>query len=355
MNCSSISYDAVMNRPRISVIVPVYNGAEHIEDCVSSILSQDYPTDKLEIFIVDGCSTDGTRNIIRKIKDDNPTLIVLDNPAKVKPAALNLAIRHSSGQFICIVDALSCLEPDYISTCAEVANSLGAENVGGAARPKSGTFTGKAAGLARLCRFGLGGGRYNNPDYEGYADTVYLGFYRREVFAKAGLFDEAIVRGQDIEMNCRLRRAGGKIYMCPRIKSHYHTRDSLLALATRMFRTGMWNVKKVQRNPDAFAPRHWVPFCFVTTMIALALLTLIWKPSLYIAGGILSLYLVANLIAATLLAAQKGLKYLPLLPLVFAIMHFCYGLGTISGFLRFGVPVRVLTKGAWRKMWSKQN
>jgi glycosyltransferase involved in cell wall biosynthesis len=341
-----MSDDVVTGEPKISVIVPVYNGAKNIETCLRSILSQDYAADKLEIFVVDGCSTDGTHEIVSELGKSNPAIRLLDNPRKVKPVALNLAIKQCSAELICIVDVLSCLESDYLSECVRVLQESGADNVGGAMRPVSKTFVGKAIAIARSSIFGLGGGRFHDPTHEGYVDTVYLGFYRREVFDKVGLFDEAIVRGQDHELNCRIRKAGGKIYMSSQVRSCYYCRENWHTLATQLFRTGRWNVKKIQRNPDAFALRHWVPFGFVTTLIALALLSLVWKPFLYVASGILSLYLAANLIVSTLLAAQKGLKYLPLLPIVFAIMHFCYGFGTISGLLRFGLPARALIKGA---------
>jgi glycosyltransferase involved in cell wall biosynthesis len=344
-----------MNRPRISVIVPVYNGAKHIEGCVSSILSQDYPAEKLEIFIIDGGSTDGTRDIVSEFTMKNPNLSLLDNPKRVKPAALNLAICHSLGEFICIVDAISILERDYLSQCVRAVQQSGADNVGGAVRQVGANFIGRAIGIAGVSIFGFGGGRFHNPSYEGYVDTVYLGFYRREVFDKVGLFDEAIVRGQDHELNSRIRDAGGKIYMSSRIKSCYRCRDSFGALASKMFRTGMWNVKKVQRNPDTFALRHWVPFGFVSLLTALALLSFIWKPFLYAAGGILALYAVVNLCVSALLTAREGLKFLPALPSVFATMHFSYGIGTVAGIFKFGLSARPLAKGVWVWVqWSKR-
>ncbi len=336
--------------PSISVIVPVYNGARHIEACLSAILSQDYPSGRMEIFVVDGGSTDGTREIVNRIAEDGARITLLDNPKKVTPCAFNLGLAHAHFELIGLVSGHTVIEPSYFKEAVRILNTSGASVVGGAMRPLGRNYVSHGLSCSHTCCLGLGGGLFHNVSFEGYVDTVYMGVYRKEIFDEIGNFDESIVRGQDHELNCRIRRAGGKIYMSPEIRSHYYCRDNLRSLARQMFRTGMWNVKKVQRNPDAFALRHWVPFGFVTTLIALGLLSLLWGPFLYAGGGVLALYLMVNLSVSALLAIRKGLRYLPLLPVVFATMHFCYGFGGIFGLFRFGFPVRALLKGFCRSL-----
>ena len=89
----------------LSVICPIYNEESRIEECILSILAQDYPKEDLEVLFVDGQSSDRTREIIANYMLNYSFIKLLDNPKRIAPAALNIGIRASSGDIIMRLDA----------------------------------------------------------------------------------------------------------------------------------------------------------------------------------------------------------------------------------------------------------
>jgi GT2 family glycosyltransferase len=195
----------------------------------------------------------------------------------------------------------------------------------------------KAIAIAHHSRFSVGGARWHDVDYEGPADTVFGGFYRREVFQQIGLFDETLVRNQDDEFNLRLTRAGGRIWQSPRIKSWYHPRASLAALFRQYMQYGYWKIRVVQKHGKPASVRHLVPGSFVFCLLSLPLIAVFSPLALWVWTGMVVQYAGCNLFASTATAARQGWKFLPVLPAVFACYHFGYGFGFLYGLIDFVV------------------
>lgn len=229
-------------KPAVSIVVPCRNEIKCIEECLTSILAQESPPGGFEVIVADGMSEDGTREVIRRLSADDHRLVLVDNPERVTPHGMNAGIRAARGWFIAIFGAHSRYAPDYLLRCYEASERTGADNVGGGTVAEGRGYVGRAIAAARHSPFGVGGGRWHNPAYEGPADTVFGGFYRRQVFDRIGLFDESLVRNQDDEFNLRLVRAGGTIWHCPRVHSWYRPRESLRDLLgnTCSTATGKW-------------------------------------------------------------------------------------------------------------------
>ncbi|OGM15667.1 hypothetical protein A2V56_01885 [Candidatus Woesebacteria bacterium RBG_19FT_COMBO_42_9] len=102
--------------PLVSVIMPVYNAEAFVAEAVESILSQTYPN--IEIILVDDASKDGTLEILKKYKEENPdkiTLVALrKNRGKGGDAAANIAFEKANGEFIARMDADDIALPDRI-------------------------------------------------------------------------------------------------------------------------------------------------------------------------------------------------------------------------------------------------
>lgn len=323
------------DKPFVSVIIPVRNEERYIGRCLDAIIAQDYPTDKIEILAVDGMAKDRTRNILAEYAIKYPNLKIIDNPDKITPVAFNLGIKNATGDVIAIVSAHSVCSPDYILKCVEYLKKTGAENVGGPMRACGEGYVGKAIEFAHHSIFGLGGGKFHDENAEGFVDTVYLGVFRREAFEKSGFFNEKLVRNQDIEMNARIRKNGGKIYLTPEIRSQYYCRNTLTGLFKQSFGNGYWSIITIVKSPGALSLRHFIPFIFVLSLFVLAGLS----PFLYMAKIFFLLeimsYIVTNLLFSMLVAFEKGLKYLFIMPIVFAALHFSYGLGTLWALLKY--------------------
>jgi succinoglycan biosynthesis protein ExoA len=329
-----------MPNPSVSVIVPCFNECDHIESCVRSLLAQQQPPGGFELIVVDGFSTDGTRELLAKLSEEDHHLRVVDNPQKITPCAMNIGIRIAAGSYIAILGAHNRYAPDYLLRSWEAASQTGADNVGGSLTCEPASLLQTAIAAAHHSFFSVGGARWHRPNYEGPADTVFGGFYKAEVFDKIGLFDEELVRNQDDELNLRLTRAGGHIWQCPKIKSWYHPRGSLKALLLQYAQYGYWKVRVIQKHRLPASWRHLVPGLFLLSLVAGAIAS---PFSRYVAAlwiGVIGSYLAVNLGVSIFLAAKTSWRTLPLLPLVFACFHFGYGYGFLRGILDFLVLKR---------------
>jgi succinoglycan biosynthesis protein ExoA len=322
--------------PHVTVIMPIHDEEQFIRRSLGAVLAQDYPPDRMEVLVVDGMSTDNTRQLLDEIiaRYPIPHIHILDNPHKIVPAGINIALQCAKGEIIIRVDGHTLLSHDYVRQCVETLQRTGADNAGGRMNAVGSSLFGEGVALATSTPFGIGGGRFHYADQEEWVDTVYLGAWPRQVFEKVGLFDEELVRDQDDEFNYRLRAAGGKIYLNPEIKSEYTVRSTPGALWRQYYQYGYWKVRVLQKHPRQMSLRQFVPPAFMLTLFGSFILSPfpVTRP---LSLAIPLIYLLANLSASLWVAARRGRSSLPDLPIVFAILHLSYGLGFLSGLIKF--------------------
>jgi len=310
------------NAPIVSAVVPCRNEEKFISDCLNSIIANDYPKDNLEILIADGMSTDKTREIIKEYSRKYPFLKILDNQRVITPAAMNVGIKNSRGEIIIKMDAHSLYEKDYISKCVKHLKESGADNVGGALKTISAKNTLIARAIAiSLSHFFGAGGSYFRTGVSGprEVDTVAFGCYWKKIFDKIGLFDERMAKIEDLELNLRLRKAGGKIMLFPDIKaSYYPSSDNLKDFLRHNFIDGIWTTYPLKFGFVSGSWRHYTPLIFVLTLPLS-----IW-PYIF-----LSLFF-----SLKISIKEKDLGLFFAMPLVFAIRHIGYGFGSIWGLIK---------------------
>lgn len=319
----------------ISIILPIRNEANFIKKSIESILSQDYPQDQIEILTVDGMSTDKTRKIVQVYQQNHPQIHIIDNPKKIVPTALNLAIRQANGDIIIRIDGHTLIAPDYIRKCVEILRRTGADNVGGCMTAVGTTVFGKVVAIATSTPFGVGNSKFHYAQEEVEADSVYMGAWPRNVFRRIGLFDEELVRDQDDEFNYRVREKGGKIILNPAIKSIYTTRSTPLSLWKQYYQYGYWKVRVLQKHPRQMSLSQFIPPLFVFSLLLSVLLALTTSWEIWLFFIIAISYMITNIASAVVTASKKGWEYLPLLPITFLIIHLSYGFGFLSGLIKF--------------------
>ena len=320
--------------PLISVIIPTRNEASFIDRCLHSVFSTDPVPGALEVLVVDGMSTDGTRQILADWCQRQPNLRVLDNPLGIVPSAMNIGIRAARGEWIIRVDAHSEYPDDYFNRCIDTSRRTGADNVGGAVTTlvQDESLQGRIVQALTTHSFGVGNSAFRTGAREGWADTVPFGCYRRDVFARVGLYDERLVRNQDYELNRRLLKKGGRIWYNPAIQIFYHNQSSLRGLFRQAFTTGQWNPWMWFIAPYSFAWRHAVPMTFVGGLLFASLLSLM-TPS--VASAIFFVMLIPYLLLALSASCYQASRYGALvffaLPGLFFGYHLIYGLGGLWG------------------------
>ena len=322
----------------ISVICPTFNEEKYIKCCIESILTQDYPKEDLEVIFVDGMSTDNTRLIISEYQSKYPFIKLIDNPQRIVPCAMNAGIKSAQGQIIFRIDAHSLYQPDYFSSLSKRLVELDADNIGVMCKTDVLNKTPKTLAIKEVLsnRFGVGNSKFRIGISEvEEVDTVPFGCWKREVFDKYGLYDTRLIRNQDIELNKRIKRGGGKIYIVPDTYCTYLARETFSALAKNNFANGKWNILTVfyTNNIRSLSIRHFIPLLFVASLLVPSLLTLFYAPFIYVSLSSLILYLLAVSSVCVGLVCRKKLNFFYLI-VAFACLHISYGWGSLMAMLK---------------------
>lgn len=317
----------------VSVVMPIYNESRYIDRCVRSLLCQDYPVSLMEWIFVDGNSTDDTIDRLQKYKEQYPDLIVIkNNPHKIVPYAMNIGIAASKGKYIVRLDAHADYKEDYISKCVYYLDNNEAENIGGVAETRANGFIGNCIAKILSSRFGVGNSEFRTNGKSGYVDTVPFGAFRREVFSKYGGYDERLVRNQDNEMNYRIRKNGGRIYLAEDIHLSYYCRDSVKGIVDMAQKNGMWNVITMKLCPGTMGVRHFAPLSFVLSIIGFSVLGIFLNIFWWFLCAELCLYLILDIIFTLKIAIS--LKETFTIIILFPTFHISYGIGSLKGIIK---------------------
>ncbi len=319
----------------VSIVIPCRNEKNYIDQCINSFINQTYPKDLYEVLICDGMSTDGTREIINGYENKYKNIKLIDNVELTAPKAMNKGIEYSTSDVIIIFGAHAYADNRFIENNVKLLykdETIGC--VGGPIETISENNIGNAIALAMSSPFGVGNALFRYAKEEIYVDTVAFGAYRKEVLDKVGYFDEELVRNQDDELNFRVVKNGYNILLSPHIKSVYYSRGSLGKLWKQYYQYGFWKVRVMQKHRKTASIRHLVPLGFVLGNIGAAILSLFFKPILYIWISVLALYLIGDVLAS--LKVTKGKRKLfKYVPVIFPILHISYGIGFLEGLINF--------------------
>jgi glycosyltransferase involved in cell wall biosynthesis len=322
---------------KISLIIPVRNEANYISRCLDSVFDQKGLEDKqLEVFVVDGLSTDNTCQIVKEYQKIHTNLILLVNPGRIVPIGMNIAYALAKGDLLIRVDGHCEIATNYVNNCLKHLREADAVGVGGPMHTFGETPLSETIAFAMSSVFGVGNSSFRTMQGKTtYVDSIPFPAYTREIIAKVGYYDEEMVRNQDDEYNYRIREAGGRLLLAADVQSKYYSRGTLTKLWKQYFQYGFWKVRVLQKHPRQMSLRQFVPPTFVASLILSFVLALFNPVFWIILAGIGGIYLLANLLASFLTAAKKGWRHLVLLPLTFAILHISYGLGFLAGLVKF--------------------
>ena len=320
----------------VAIVIPTLNEERFIERCLDSVISQTFPFKEMDVMVVDGGSSDKTREIVNEyhLKYDNIRL--LDNPGRIQSIAFNIGVANSSAPYIVRLDAHALYKPYYIEGCLkglQEDNNRG--NVGGQwdIQPQNSSLWATTNAILNYSKFGIGGATYRVGAKAGNVDTVPFGSFPRKMIEEIGGMREDLPRGEDNEYNSRIKKAGYSIYFDPRIECIYYARPTLKAYCKQMFANGESVGHLFYVDRESIGIRHLIPLLFVLGIVLGIIASLIYHPFLYALSAGLLLYFVCDLLAAISASCKHGWKYcLPLFVLFFCV-HVSYGLGTIKGLI----------------------
>ncbi len=244
--------------PAVSVLVPVLNEEAHMERALELMRAQEVPGD-LEILVVDGGSSDGSRAIAERVSAQDPRVRVFDNPARRTPQALNIGLREARGEYVARMDAHTWYPGDYLARGIARLERGDTVGVSGPQLPEGdGTWSRRVA-LALSTPLGFGGASFRRGGEEREVDSGFTGVWRRSTLEAQGGWDEGWPINQDGELAARIRKDGGRIVCVPEMAARYVPRDSLKKLARQYWRYGQYRVKTSVRHPESMRRSHVLP------------------------------------------------------------------------------------------------
>jgi cellulose synthase/poly-beta-1,6-N-acetylglucosamine synthase-like glycosyltransferase len=324
---------------RVSIVIPCLNEEETIGKVLVALAQQNYPLEKMEIVLADGGSSDKTLEHIEEFKTEHPSMsiVLINNPSKHIPAALNTAITAATGEVIIRMDAHSLPHRDYVQKCVQALQEGKGENVGGRWEILPGADTWIARGIALAASHPLGAGdaKYRISGKAGPVDTVPFGSFYRSLFDKIGLFDENLLTNEDYELNTRIRQNNGIVWFDPEIVSQYYARPTLKALAEQYSRYGYWKAKMALKYPKTIKLRQALPPLFVAGLFILLVLGLFIQLFYNLFLIVIFIYVgIITFASIPVSVKERDQKLILSFPLAIMTMHLNWGGGFLESLFK---------------------
>lgn len=310
----------------VTVLVPARNEEPSIEACLSSVLRQDYS--RLQVVVVDGRSTDGTRAVVQRMQATDPRIELFEDDRRSIPKALNTGLAAARGRWLVRVDGHSTIPQGYVAHGVSRIAEGGWAAVGGRKDGAGRTPAGRAIAAAMGSRFGVGNSVYHHGTEETVVDHVPFGVYPVALLREVGGWDERLAANEDYELDYRLRQAGHRLLFDPALRIDWESRQSVRDLHAQYRRYGRGKADVAVLHPESLRPRHLLPPLFVGWLAAAGLLAA-RRP--LPAAGMVAPYLAALAAASLRTGRELGRGERRHLPAAFAAMHLGWGMGFLAG------------------------
>lgn len=322
------------NRPKVSVIIPVYNGEKIISECINSLKKQTF-REKYEIIIVDDGSTDNTAKIVKKIKG----VVFLKQKHKGPAVARNFGAKKVRSEILLFTDADCIVEKDWIKQMIEPFKKKEIIGVQGSYKTKQKSV------VARFAQLEIEE-RYERMKSKKYIDFIgsYSAGYRKNIFLKSGGFDESfpMASGEDPELSFKLAESGHKMVFTTKAIVYHKHPSNLGKYLKQKFWRAYWRILLYKKHPGKIKSESYTP---QTLKLQIGILYLFF---LFLIGSLFSrFYLnVSALLILVLFLSTIGLSYKNLKkdilvglysPVIVVLRTVSFGLGLLYGFLRLVV------------------
>jgi succinoglycan biosynthesis protein ExoA len=254
-----------------TLVVPARNEEGHIDHCLRALRSQ--TESRLQILVVDGASTDRTREIVSDHAAEDPRVELIDNPERIVPTGLNRALAAARGAWLVRVDAHATVPADYVRTAVELLRTGRWGGVGGRKDGVGVTPAGKAVAAAMGSRFGVGNSTYHHGTAQQVVNHIPFGAYPTALARSLGGWDERLAVNQDYEFDHRVREAGHELLFEPSLAIQWHCRQSVRALFQQYRRYGRGKIDVLRLHPESALPRQLAPAALVAGWLVAAALS----------------------------------------------------------------------------------
>ena len=231
--------------PSVSVVVPVYNAEKSIKECIDSILSLNYPREKLELIFVNNSSTDNTQTLLEEYEG---RIKILRERKRGPAAARNKGILNSTGEIIAFTDSDCTVDENWLKNIVNPLQDVRIGIVGGKILSK------------RPCNiieeFGENIHDHNKAINEFKPPYVISMNWasRRSVLLEVGLFDESFIRCEDVDLSHKVMQADYRLFYEPEAIIYHSNEKTLSGLFIEGFEHGFWSIKAHKKWNDLINP-----------------------------------------------------------------------------------------------------
>jgi GT2 family glycosyltransferase len=231
------------------IVVPALNEATHIAAVLAGLIPFARRTGA-QIVVADGGSTDGTRGIVRQMARDEPLIHLIDNPARLQGAGINLAVRTfgDAADWLLRIDAHSAYPPDYCDRLLSEAGKTGADAVVVSMKAVGQGPLQRLIAVAQNSRLGNGGAAHRSAPEGRWVDHGHHALMRIAAFRAVGGYDESFSHNEDAELDHRLRTAGHRLWLTAETGLDYFPRRTLGSLLAQYFRFGRGRARNILKH-----------------------------------------------------------------------------------------------------------
>lgn len=310
--------------PYFSVIVPVYNRIDEVDDLLKSLSAQ--TCKDFEVVIVEDGSTMPCKDVVDKYAQAI-TIQYFHKSNEGRSIARNYGMEHARGEYFVFFDSDCVIPEKYFEVLSARLKENFTDCFGGPdAAHDSFTDVQKAINYSMTSFLTTGGIRGGKVKLDKFVPRSFNMGYSRKVWEKIGGFREMF--SEDIDMSTRVRQAGFSIQLIRDAYVYHKRRTSLKLFSRQIYVFGMSRITLKLLYPDSLKLVHCLPAAFVIGSLAMILLALLWH---WWAILPLAAYIVALFFTATI--STRSLKIGSLAVISSIIQLGGYGIGFIKAYV----------------------
>ena len=325
----------------VILVIPTLNEAAHIQRVVTGFL-EDSAAD--QIWVLDGGSTDGTRDLVRALSQRHESVSLIHNTGRTQAVALNLAAAraHRQGAQILIrADAHAHYPDGFVSGLVSCLLRTGADSVTVplvTAPARSGAGWPGAAARLQHSLLGHGGAAHRQISPEGWVSHGHHAAFRLARFQALGGYDTDFCANEDAEFDLRLTRAGGRIWFAPDLAVTYVPRTGPRATFLQMFRNGQGRARTAAKHQTPLALRQLIPVLALLCVVLLVEALLVMPRPLAHIAALPGLGYLGLLLGLSCVLARARPRLAGRIALLAFLSHMGFALGVMRHSLRLTLP-----------------